>query len=192
MYLKNSSSSNNSPMPNVKIKTPVYKETIDDNPNPSFEVLLVDFKKNQLAINKSTIGEEIYFKTSKNKRINVYNSKKQYIGQILTKDYKQFSLIANNPEYFEGEIFSFNNEVFGIKKVIISIQAKVEYSKTIYQLNKNYLNTLITLNSLFEKEQIIETNYGPATVVEIYENHLLVEVPSLGNREIYDIESLIK
>lgn len=191
LYFKKNSKNKDFKMPNVKIKMPTYIETFNDNHNPSFLVELIDYKKGQLGISKSTIGEKVTFKLENNKRITVKSINKQYLGQIAIKDYKNFSLIASKPNYFEGEIYSFNKESLGIKKVIISVQAKEEFSKQIYHTNKNYLNTLITLKALFSEEQIIETNYGPATIKKIYEDHLLVEVPSLGNREIYDIENLI-
>ena len=53
-----------------------------------------------------------------------------------------------------------------------------------------YLNKLISLESLFEINQIIETNYGSSTIIEIKKDYLIVDVPSLGKREIYDISSI--
>ena len=173
-----------------KVNKPIY-ENIEDNSNPTFEVELIDYKKSQLGINKSSLGEPIYFKKGKNKRINVYTTNKIYIGQIAIKDYKKFNLIANKPNFFEGTIFSFKTDNIITKKVIISIQAKIEFSKQIYLLDKTYLNTIITLSSLFVPDEIIETNYGAATIISVYNDHLLVDVPPLGNREIYDIDPIL-
>lgn len=173
-------------------KTPVYKEEYTiDNPNPDFQVELKDFKHAQLGINRATKNEGVYFKVTKKNRIDVFTLNKQYLGQILVKDYKDFSLISQKPEYFEGEITSFIRESYSIKKVIITLQVKSESSKEVYKLDKSYLNTLITLPSLFTIGQIVETNYGPSTILKVYEDHLLVEVPSLGNREIYDIDPIL-
>lgn len=179
-------------LPTTKSKKPEYKETTIDNYNPSFEVELMEHKKSQLNINNSHLNEEVYFKKDKDKRIKVYTSNKKYIGKIAIKDYKKFDLIAKYPNYFEGVIYSYIKEDITTKKVIISIQAKVEYSTKIYNINPTYLNTLITLKSIFEENQIIETNYGVATIIAVYEDHLIVEVPSLGNREIYDFNNIIK
>ena len=173
-------------------KPPTYKEEYTiDNPNPKFEVELKDFKHAQLGINRSTRNESVYFKVTKKKRIDVFTFNKQYLGQILIKDYKDYALIGQKPEYFEGEISSFIRESYSIKKVIISIQVKVESSKEVYNLDKSYLNTLITLPSLFTINQIVETSYGPSTILKVFDDHLLVEVPSLGNREIYDIDAIL-
>ena len=173
-------------------KPPTYKEEYTiDNPNPKFEVELKDLKHAQLGINRSTRNESVYFKVTKKKRIDVFTFNKQYLGQILIKDYKDYALIGQKPEYFEGEISSFIRESYSIKKVIISIQVKVESSKEVYNLDKSYLNTLITLPSLFTINQIVETSYGPSTILKVFDDHLLVEVPSLGNREIYDIDAIL-
>ena len=188
-YLKNTSNKNSLTLPNTK--KIVNVESSKDNFNPHFEIELVDFKKAQLGINKSSLGENIIFKKNKNKRINVYSINKQYIGQVAVKDHKKLPLLISNPNYFEGEIYSFIKTNIATKKVIISIQAKVEFSKEIYFKNKDHLNTLITLHSLFVPSEIIETNYGPSTVIEVFQDHLLVEIPSLGNREIYDIDTIL-
>jgi hypothetical protein len=189
LYLKKCTKKNIVSMPNEKSELPVYKDEQGTNSNPSFTVELLDYKKNQYNISQCSLGEKLYYKKAKNKRIKVYTRKKLYIGEIAIKDYKAFTLIALHPDYFEGLIYSLKKEKI-IKKVIINVQAKVEFSKEIYLLNKQYLNTLITLSSLFEKDQIVETNYGPSTIIEITNEYLVVNVPSLGNRQIYDIDSI--
>ena len=151
----------------------------------------MDYKKAQLNITKSHLSEELYFKKDKDKRIKVYTSNKKYIGKIAIKDYKNFDLIAKKPYYFEGVIYSYLKEDITAKKVIISIQAKIEYSKEIYKINNDYLNKLVTLNSIFEVNQIIQTSYGASTIIEIHEDHLIVDVPSLGKREIYNLKETI-
>jgi hypothetical protein len=161
------------------------------NPNPTFKVELINFKKNQFSINKSTINESVYFKINKNKRVDVYTINNRYIGQIAIKDYKNFSLISQKPNYFEGQIHSFITESITTKKVIIHIQAKIETSLDIYKIDKTYLNTIITLQSIFSENDVVETNYGPSTILKVFENSLLVDVPSLGQREIYDIDSIL-
>ena len=190
IVLKNNSK-NKTIIPNIKPKTPIYKETKDDNYNPSFEVELIDYKKNQLNISKSHLNDEVHFKKDKDKRIKVYTTSKLYIGKIAIKDYKNFDLIAKKPYYFEGVIYSYLKEDITAKKVIISIQAKIEYSKEIYKINNDYLNKLVTLNSIFEVNQIIQTSYGASTIIEIHEDHLIVDVPSLGKREIYNLKETI-
>lgn len=192
IYLKNHSSKNKVSLPNTKNHLPNYKETIQDNNNPKFQIQLISTKKEQINIDKSYIGESIHFSLAPNKKINVYNTKNKLIGQIAVKDYKNIPLLNTNTNYFEGEIAKFEKHNFTTKKVIINVQVKVESSIQIYLLNKTYLNTLITLNSLFDIDQIIETNYGAATITNIYNDHITVNVPSLGIRKIYDIDSILK
>jgi len=188
LYFKKTTAKNSASLP---YQTKKKKEIIFSNPNPVFEVELIDYKKNQLSISKSTINESIYFKVAKNKRINVYTINKKYLGQIAIKDYKAFSLISMKPNYFEGQIKDYILENIAQKKVIINIQAKIEYSQEIYSIDKAYLNNLITLEAIFSINQIIKTNYGPSTIIEIFKDYLVVEVPSLGKREIYDIDSIL-
>ena len=193
-YLKKTSSDDVSmPTNSVQFREkPEYKEDYStNNPNPSFLVELIDYKKNQLEISKSYINEMLSFSKSKKNRIKVYNSRNKYIGEITIKDYKDFDLIKDYTDYFEGQIYSFVKEKLTEKKVVISIQIKEECSKKIYQLDKSYLNKLISLSALFTESEIVETNYGPASVIDILEDHIVVDVPSLGQRKIYDIESLI-
>ena len=166
------------------------KEKPNTNHNPSFNVDLLDYNKAKNNIYKSDINDIVSFKKNDNNRIKVFN-KTKYIGLIAIKDCKSFSLIQTNPQYFEGKIISkpdFNNN---LKKVTIKIQVKEHYSKNVFLINNEYLNKLITLNTLFEVGQIIETSYGPSTITEILNDHLIVEVPSLGKREIYDIKEII-
>ena len=162
-----------------------------DNPNPSYQVTLIDHKKNQVAISKSYESESVFFKVAKNKRINVYTINKKYIGQIAIKDYKPFNLIATKPDFFEGIITGYQTVNIMTKKVIISVEAKEENSIEIYKIDKNYLNTLITLKAIFKKNDVVETNYGPSTIIEIFDDYLLVEVPSLGEREVHDIDQIL-
>lgn len=195
MYLKNNAKNNSSSLPNTKINTKI-KETDENetynNPNPSFKVELIDYKKVQINIIKTSIGEELYFKIAKNKRIKVYTLNNLYIGEIAIKDYnKNIPLLAIHTNYFEGKIDSYLKDKIITKKVIISIKAKTKYSKEIYMIDKNNLNNIINLKSIFEINQIVDTNYGPSTIIKVLNDHLLVEVPSLGTREIYDIETLI-
>lgn len=188
-------SNTNSPMPDTSIKLPVYQDKEDakeENLNPLFKVELINYSKYKSAIYKSYVNEALYFKTANDKRIDVYTEKRRLIGQIAKKDYKDFSLIAEKPEFFEGYIKSFNVYGYSSKKVDICLQIKKAHSKDVYLINNSYLNNLVTLQEIFTENQIIETNYGPATIIEIKDNHLIVEVPSLGKREIYDINSLIK
>lgn len=191
-YLKKISSKNKVILPNTKITLPKYEEKIKNNDNPKFQVQLISKNKEQLNIDKSHIGETLRFTIAKNKKINVYNTQNKIIGQIAIKDYKSIPLIADHPNYFKGEIARFEKQTYTLKKVIINIQVKVEYSKPIFLLDKAYLNTLITLNSLFEINQVVETNYGAATIININTDHIIADVPSLGIRKIYDIESILK
>ena len=59
-----------------------------------------------------------------------------------------------------------------------------------YNINHNYLNNLINIHHIFEKNQIIETSYGPSTILEVHDHYLIVDVPSLGKREIYNITEI--
>ena len=190
--IKKASQNSNSVMPNTKQKKELTKDDIySKNPNPSFEVTLIDYKQNQISINNSFENESVYFKLDKDKRIKVYTINKKYIGKISIKDYKLFDLISLKPEYFEGIIIGYQTVNRVNKKVIINTQVKEENSIDVYKINTSYLNTLITLKAMFEKNEIINTSYGPSTIIEVYDNYLLVDVPSLGTREIYDIQSII-
>ena len=86
----------------------IVKKNPDDNysynPNPSFGVTLLDYKKNQLSISKSYESESVYFTVAKNKRINVYTINKRYIGQIAIKDYKTFDIIASKPNFLKESL----------------------------------------------------------------------------------------
>lgn len=180
-------------MPNTKNTIKRNPDDIySDNPNPSFEVTLLDYKKTQVAISKSYESESVSFTCAKNKRINVYTTNKKYIGQIAIKDYKPFELIAKKPNYFEGIITGYETVNIMTKKVIISVEAKEEHSIDIYKTDKSYLNTLITLKSIFKINDVIETSYGPSSITQVFDDHLIVEVPSLGTREIYDIDEILK
>lgn len=193
LFIKKTSKNNNFVMPNTKNTIKKSPDDIySDNPNPSYQVTLIDYKKNQFAISKSYESESVFFKVAKNKRINVYTINKQYIGQIAIKDYKPFSLIATKPDFFEGIITGYQTVNIMTKKVIISVEAKEENSIEIYKIDKSYLNTLITLKSIFKKNDVIETSYGPSTVTDVFDDYLIVDVPSLGKREIYDISETIK
>lgn len=192
IFLKKLSKNTSSIMPSFNQKKELTKDDIySKNPNPSFEVTLIDFKQNQIAISNSFENESVYFKVDKDKRINVYTINKKYIGQIAIKDYKPFNLIALKPKYFEGIIIGYQTVNMVTKKVTISTQVKEENSIDVYKINTSYLNTLITLKAMFEKNEVIETSYGPSTIIKVCDNHLLVDVPSLGKREIYNIDYII-
>lgn len=182
-YLKNASNKHTNTQ-----KANVIKEA-EENKNPAIQVTLVEYKKYQLNIYNSKINELLTLRKSKDKKIKILNQSK-CIGIISAKDIKNLELIQKKPEYFEGRIIAFEKQSNLLNKVIVEIQAKLNCSKKIYKINKVYLNSIISIHSLFIKDQIIETNYGPSTIIEVLDDHLLVDVPSLGTREIYDIKEI--
>ena len=168
---------------NIKTNKKEQIKPLSSNNNPVFEVTLINYRQEQLNIYRSNINDYLSFKKANDKRIKVLNNSK-CIGLISTKDYKKFNLISEHPNYFEGKIISFIPQENTLKKVLISVQVKVEYSNKVYKKNKEYFPSLISIHSLFEKNQIIETSYGPSTILEIHDDHLIVDVPSLGKRVI--------
>lgn len=189
LYLKKISAKNNNFF-DISIATQNTANIDNSNKNPSFIVSLLNYKKYQLNIYKSKINDIVTLKKQKDKRIKVYNNSK-CIGLIAIKDYKDFSLIANHTEYFEGRIATFERLSNTSIKVSLKIQVKQECSKKVYSINPDNLPSLINMNSLFEIGEIINSSYGPSTITEIYDDHLIVEVPSLGKREIYNIKDIL-
>lgn len=167
---------------NTNIKT-------EENCNPTKETTLIEHKKYQINIYHSKIGDTLLFKNETNKRIKVLNDSK-CIGIIPAKDVRKIELLEQFPHYYEGKIIEFQDVDLMTHKVCIKLQIKTTYSKDVYNLNHNYLNSLINIHSLFEKNQIVETSYGPSTILEVNDNYLIVDVPSLGKREIYDIKEI--
>lgn len=178
----------------LKKTTNTEKNSTNDNipkinTNPSFEVTLVDHRKGQLNIYKSKINDYLTLKKSKDNKIKVYNNSK-YIGSLSTKDYKKIELIEKHPNYFEGRITSFLPQDNTLKKVNVAVQAKEKYSQKIFKLNNTYLNSLVSIKSIFKINQTILTNYGACRIEEIMDDHLIVNVKNIGKREIYDIHSI--
>jgi len=189
IYLKKISS-NNENFFDISVATQNTSTIDNTNKNPGFLVTLLNYKKHQLNIYKSKINDIVTFKKQKDKRIKVYNNS-NCIGLIAIKDYKDFNLIAKHTNYFEGRIANFEKENNTLQKVTLKIQVKKECSKKVYLINPDYFSTLINMHCLFEIGEIINSSYGPSTIVEIFDDHLIVDVPSLGNREIYNIKDIL-
>lgn len=162
---------------------------IEENRNPATKTTLIEYKKYQINIYHSQVGDILAFKKETKNRIKVLN-KSKCIGIIPAKEVRKIELLEKFPHYYEGKIIEFENVELMTDKVCITLQIKEECSKEVYNLNHNYLNNLISIHCLFEKDQIISTNYGPSTVLEVHDNYLIVDVPSLGKREIYNINEI--
>lgn len=161
------------------------------NKNPEFIVQLIEYRKNQLNIYKSLTGDSVSFQKYGDGRIKVTNKRsRKCIGLIAKKDCQQFQLISKYPSYFEGKIILKSKKNNTLDQLTISMQLKKEKSKKVYLADKTNLYKLVSLYSLFEENENIVTNYGPSTVKSIQKNHLVIEVPSLGTREIYDIDNV--
>ena len=63
---------------------------------------------------------------------------------------------------------------------------------TLFKENESVLDVYVNLKSLFQKNESVYCNYGESKVIEIYNDHILVDVPKLGKREIYDFKSIEK
>lgn len=184
IYLKKQSNKTNIPPIQKEIK-----EVCEENKNPFITLTLVEHRKYQVNVYHSKINDYLTFRKSKDKRIKVLNNSK-CIGLISAKDCKNLNLLQKKPEYFQGKVISFTGQSNMLYKVEIQIQLKLSYSKKVYRLNKEYLNKLVSIHSLFVKDQIIETSYGPSTILEVNDDHLIIDVPSLGTREIYNIDEI--
>lgn len=161
------------------------------NKNPEFIVQLIEYRKNQLNIYKSLMGDPVSFHRHGDGRIKVTNKRsKKCIGLIAKKDSQQFQLINKYPSYFEGKIIEKSKKNNTLLQLSISIQLKKEKSKKVYLSDKTNLYRLISLHSLFEENENIVTNYGPSTIKSIQKNYLIINVPFLGTREIYDIDNV--
>jgi len=172
-------------MPNIKeVKNLEYI-----NPNPSIEIILTNYRKYQFNIQKSNINDPVSLTKTEDKRIKVCNNRK-CIGFFPIKDYKDFNLILKCPHYFEAKIASFIPKGNIAKQISIYVKVKKNYSSKLYKKDPKYLSTIININSLFEVDQIIETSYGPSTILEVNEDYLVVDVPSLGRREIYNLKEI--
>lgn len=163
-------------------------ETI--NMNPSFIVWLADITKYQSAIKSCQLGDKVKFRLNVDKDVEAYTLRSGSIGTISKKDVALFPYIHKKPIYFEGSITAIKNSSKTSLKVKVVIQVKREYSFRLFKEDNSVMDVYVALESLAKKDEIIICNYGRAKVVELYEDHILVEVPHLGQRTIYDLTSI--
>ena len=162
------------------------------NTNPSFVVWLADITKHQNAIKASKLGEKVRFRLNADKDIEAYTLRNGSIGTITKKDVALFPIIYKKPIYFEGSIIAIANSSKNSLKIKVVLQVKREYSFRLFNEDNTVLDTYVSLESLVNKDEIIICNYGRVKVVELFEDHILVEVPHLGKRTIYDLDSIEK
>lgn len=160
------------------------------NENPSFVVWLIDITKYQSAICQTRVGDYIRFRINSEKNVEAYTIRSGGIGTISKKDAALFPLVYTKPIYFEGKVLSIANSSKSSYKVKVKIQVKQEYSFRLFQDDSEAMDKYITLESLVKKNQTIICNYGKAKVVEVGDDYILVDVPHLGQRKIYDFSSL--
>ena len=160
------------------------------NENPSFIVWLIDITKYQRAICETRVGDYVRFRLNSEKNAEAYTLRSGKIGTISKKDAALFPLIYKNPIYFEGKVLSITNSSKSSYKVKVKIQVKPEYSFRLFQDDPEAMDKYVTLDSLVKKNQTIICNYGKVTVLEVQDDYILVDVPHLGQRKIYDFTSM--
>ena len=122
--------------------------------------------------------------------VEAYTLKSGSIGIVSKKDVALFPYIHKKPIYFEGAITAIKNSSKTSLKLKVVIQVKREYSFRLFKEDPSVLDVYVALESLARKDEIILCNYGRAKVVEMFDDHILVEVPHLGQRTIYDLTSI--
>lgn len=163
------------------------------NLNPGFCVELIDIKSAQDNISRCELGQKIRFIISGEGRIEAYTlGASRYLGIVAKKDTKEFLDIYENPDFFEGEVIAKIRSSRSSYKLRIIIKAKADASFRIFKEDSQALNSLVKLEEMFEVGEAIICNYGKALIVEIHSDSLLVGVPHLGNRTIYDLTSVEK
>lgn len=160
------------------------------NINPCFSVWLADLTKHQSAIRQCELNDFLKFRINVHGVIEVYSIKHGVIGTILKKDAVLFPIIYDKPNYFEGQIIAIAKSSKSSLKVRVNLQIKTEYSFRLFKENNNALFTYINLESMVKANDTIMCNYGKVVVLEVFNNHLLVDVPNLGKREIYDLKNI--
>lgn len=160
------------------------------NTNPSFIVWLADITKHQSAIRECHLSDKVKFRINSEKDVEAYTIRNGSIGTISKKDMALFPIIYKKPIYFEGVIIAIANSSKTTLKVKVALQVKREYSFRLFKEDSSVLDTYVSLESLAKKDEIIICNYGRAKVVELFEDHILVDVPHLGRRSIYDLTSI--
>ena len=162
------------------------------NTNTSFVVWLADITKHQNSIKACKLGDKVKFRLNVDKDVEAYTLRNGSIGTITKKDAALFPIIYKKPIYFEGSIIAIANSSKSSLKVKVVLQIKKEYSFRLFKEDNSVLNVYISLESLASKDEMIICNYGRAKVIELHEDHILVDVPHLGRRTIYDLTSLEK
>jgi hypothetical protein len=162
------------------------------NYNPSFKITLHDYTSAQQAIKKTPLYQVIEFKINNN-RMEAYN-KNRYLGYILKKDTTDFKYIWEHPEDFQALIVKKELASSSSIKLHIDVQVKKTSTYHLFKSNKENLNKLISLKTIFKENEEVYCNYGPATIIKVNENDNTVEVdiPGLGRKKIYDIYGLEK
>ena len=160
------------------------------NTNPSFVVWLADITKHQNAIKASKLGDKVRFRLNVNRDVEAYTLRNGSIGTVTKKDVALFPIIYKKPIYFEGTIVAIANSSKSSLKVKVVLQVKREYSFRLFKEDNSVLDVYVSLESFANKDEMIICNYGRAKVLELYEDHILVDVPHLGKRTIYDLTSI--
>ena len=162
------------------------------NANPSFVVWLADITKHQNAIKASGLGDKVKFRLNADKGIEAYTLRNGCIGTITKKDAALFPIIYEKPIYFEGSIIAIANSSKNSLKIKIVLQVKREYGFRLFSENNSALGVYVSLLSFVDKDEMIICNYGRVKVIELFQDHILVDVPHLGKRAIYDLTSIEK
>lgn len=162
------------------------------NYNPSFKITLHDHTNAQDVIKKTTLYQTLEFKI-KNNRMEAYNNNK-YVGYILKKDTTSFKYIWEHPEDFQGLIIKKEHASSSTIKLHIDVQVKKTSTYHLFKTNKEFLNTLISLKTIFKENEEVYCNYGPATIISVDEktNTVEVDIAGIGKKKIYDVYGLEK
>ena len=161
------------------------------NYNPYFKITLHDYTNAQENCRSVPLYQIIEFKINNNRMEAYY--KKKYLGYILKKDTTNFKYIWEHPEYFQALIRK-KETISNNVKLHIDVQIKKTSTYQLFKTNKEFLNTLISLKTIFHENEEIYCNYGPATITKINEanNTIEVDIPGLGKKKLYDIYGIEK
>ena len=162
------------------------------NYNPAFKIVLHDYTNAQENLRRVAAYQLVDFKINNN-RMEAYCNKK-YVGYILKKDTAKFKYIWDKPEDFQAIVRKKEYTSSSNIKLHIDVQVKKEVSYHLFRMDKEYLNTLVSLKTIFYEGEGVYCNYGPAQVVSVdtLKNTIEVDIPGLGRKKIYDIYGIEK
>jgi len=160
------------------------------NLNPSFAVWLIDIGNAQDNIIRTELGQKVKFRINEENRVEGYTLSSRYLGIVAKKDTVGFESIYDMPSYFEGEVIAIARASKSSYKLKVSIKVKKDCSFRFFLHDENSLNSLVVLEECFKENENIICNYGKVKILKVHQEHLEVEVPQLGIRNVYDLKGI--